>query len=453
METGYLPYIPEFITVHLGPPDSDAENVTVSFPDYIKNVASSEIYPTWPENAVRANVLAEISFALNRVYTEFYRSRGYDFDITNSTAADQSFVKGREVFENISRITDELFTSYIRRAGATEPLFAVYCDGREVTCDGLSQWGTVDLARAGYSVLDILRTYYGNDITVVDEAPVQGLSESYPGSPLRIGDVGNGVFLTQVRLNRIRRNYPAIPRIAAEDGVFGADTDRAVRAFQRIFSLAEDGIVGRGTWYRVAEVYTAVKRLSDLNSEGLSPDELFLTVEGLSEGERGGAVRELQYLLNYVAEFVDEVPSIEIDGIFGPLTKNALESFQRVYELPVTGVVDGATKDLLFGVYRGILESLPREYSLAAAMAYPGTPLSNGYRGDAASSLQEYLNFAASVYPSVPRIAVDGVFGQQTERAVREFQRAAGLPGTGVADRETWDALAEIYRRGAPGRT
>ena len=223
METGYLPYIPEFITVHLGPPDSDAENVTVSFSDYIKNVASSEIYPTWPENAVRANVLAEISFALNRVYTEFYRSRGYDFDITNSTAADQSFVKGREVFENISRITDELFTSYIRRAGATEPLFAVYCDGREVTCDGLSQWGTVDLARAGYSVLDILRTYYGNDITVVDEAPVQGLSESYPGSPLRIGDVGNGVFLTQVRLNRIRRNYPAIPRIAAEDGVFGAD--------------------------------------------------------------------------------------------------------------------------------------------------------------------------------------------------------------------------------------
>ena len=152
--------------------------MTLPFADYIKNVASSEIYPTWPEEAIRANVLAEISFALNRVYTEYYRSRGYDFDITNSTAADQSFVKGREIFENVSRITEELFTSYLSRRGDETPLFAAYCDGREVTCDGLSQWGSVELANAGYSAEDIIKTYYGRDVEIVSNVPIEGFSES-----------------------------------------------------------------------------------------------------------------------------------------------------------------------------------------------------------------------------------------------------------------------------------
>ena len=187
------PYIPEFITVHLGPPDREAPNVTVPFVDYIANVASSEIYPTWPENAIRANMYAQISFALNRIYTEYYRNRGYDFDITNSIAIDQSFVNGRDVFENIERIARELFTSYIRRRGFVEPLYAQYCDGIELQCDGLSQWGSVDLAERGYSPYEILTYYYGNNIDIVNNAPVMGVTASVPAYPLQ----------TEMRLRRI----------------------------------------------------------------------------------------------------------------------------------------------------------------------------------------------------------------------------------------------------------
>ena len=439
-----LPFIPETITVHLGPPDSPAENVTVPFSDYIKNVASSEIYPTWPDEAIRANVLAETSFALNRVFTEYYRSRGYDFDITNSTAADQSYVKGRDIFENVSRAADDLFTSYLSRRGAEEPLFAAYCDGREVKCDGLSQWGSVDLANAGYSAEDIIKTYYGRDVEIVSDAPVRGLSESYPGSPLRIGDSGEDVYLVQVRLNRIRRNYPAIPQVAA-DGVFGADTEAAVKAFQRIFYLSDDGVVGRGTWYRIAGIWAGVKGLSDLNSEGVALEEIVDTLEGLSAGDTGNRVRELQYLLNYVAEFFEAVPAPVIDGIFGDETKNSLERFQLFFELPVTGTVTEQTNDTLFSVYRGILDALPAEYSRAARSEYPGTPLSQGYGGDAAATVQEYLNYIADEEPSVTRVKVDGVYGPATASAVRAFQEAAGLPETGVTDAATWAALAERY--------
>ncbi len=440
-----FPYVPETITVHLGRPESAAENVTVPFSDYIKNVASSEIYPTWPEEAIRANVLAETSFALNRVYTEYYRSRGYDFDITNSTAADQSFVRGRDIFENVSRIVDELFTSYISRRGAEEPLFAAYCDGREVTCDGLSQWGSVDLARAGYTAEQIIREYYGEDVEIVSDVPVQGSSESYPGSPLKRGDSGEDVYLVQVRLNRIGKNYPSIPPVAA-DGIFGGDTEEAVKAFQRIFYLSEDGVVGRGTWYRIAGIWSAVKRLSDLNSEGVALEEIVDSVEGLREGSTGSRVRELQYLLSYVAEFFEEVPSPMIDGIFGPQTKNSLESFERAFELPVADTVSKETSDALFSVYRGILSSLPGEYAVAARSEYPGVPLTEGYTGDAASTVQEFLNYVAEEEPSVPRVKVDGEYGPLTAAAVNAFQRTAGLPATGVTDAATWDALAARYR-------
>ena len=185
-----IPYVPERITVHLGPPDATAANVTVSFVDYVKNVASSEIYPTWDESALRANILAIISFALNRVYTEFYRSRGYNFEITNSTAYDQAFVNGRNTFENIDAIVDNIFNDYIRRQGFVEPLAAKFCNGTTVTCEGLSQWGSQRLAEDGYNSIQILRNYYGNNIELVTNAPVQGLVQSYPGTPLRQGSRG-----------------------------------------------------------------------------------------------------------------------------------------------------------------------------------------------------------------------------------------------------------------------
>ena len=242
-----IPFVPQNITVHLGAPGEAAQNVTVPFIDYIKNVTSSEIYPTWDESALRAYILAITSFALNRVYTEFYRSRGYDFDITNSTAFDQYFVNGRSYFENISRLVDELFNDYLRRPGFVEPLAAKFCNGTTVTCEGLSQWGSQNLARQGYDSTRILRSYYGN-VEIVNDAPIRGITSSYPGTPLRRGSSGPNVVIVQVELNRIAQNYPAIPKLAVVDGIYGSRTEAAVRRFQEIFDLAPDGIVGPATW-------------------------------------------------------------------------------------------------------------------------------------------------------------------------------------------------------------
>ncbi|MEE1490921.1 MAG: peptidoglycan-binding protein, partial [Massilioclostridium sp.] len=274
MAQAVLPYIPEFITVHLGAPNSNAPNVQVSFPEYIKNVASSEIYPTWPESSIRANIYAQISFALNRIYTEWYRSRGYDFDITNSTQYDQKFIQGRDIFDNVSQIVDEIFNNYVRRQGSVEPYFTQFCNGTTVTCDGLSQWGTVELARQGYTPYGILQYYYGDDIDIVRNAPIRAPIESYPGVALRVGMAGNDVKTIQTQLNRIANNYPSIPKIPSTDGIFGESTARSVREFQRIFNLTQDGIVGKSTWYKIKYIFTAVKQLGELASEGLRVEEV-----------------------------------------------------------------------------------------------------------------------------------------------------------------------------------
>ena len=234
MLTG-TPFIPETITVHLGTPDSNAPDVTVGFASYIKNVASSEIYPTWPENALRANIYAIVSFDLNRIYTEWYRSRGYDFDITATTQFDQKFINGREYFENISHLVDELFNDYVRRQGSVEPLFTAFCNGTTTTCDGLSQWGTVTLANRGLTPYEILQYYYGENIDIVKNAPVQTAMPSYPDTELKNGSFGNDVKFIQVWLNRISRNFPAIPKIPAADGIFDTATETAVRKFQQVF--------------------------------------------------------------------------------------------------------------------------------------------------------------------------------------------------------------------------
>ena len=283
-----LPVIPESVTVHLGYPNAEARNVTVPFVDYIKNVASSEIYPTWPESALLANIYAQISFALNRIYTEYYPSRGYDFQITNSTAIDQSYVYGRDIFENISQLVDQVFNSYIRREGAVQPLFALYCDGVEVQCGGLSQWGSVELANAGFTAEEILRYYYGENIEIVRDVPVEGVGESYPGRILRAEMFGDDVYLTQIRLNRISKNFPGIPKISDVNGFYSAETADAVAEFQRQFGLEVTGEVDRGTWYSIARVYAAVKSLSDVNSEGVPIEDVTLLFDDrLSEGITG----------------------------------------------------------------------------------------------------------------------------------------------------------------------
>ena len=373
-----LPFIPQRITVHLGAPSSYAANVTVPFSDYVKNVASSEIYPTWDEEALRANILAITSFALNRVYTEFYRSRGYDFDITNSTAYDQAFVNGRSYFENISRLVDELFNDYLRRPGFVEPLAAKFCNGTTVTCEGLSQWGSQNLARQGFDYVQILRNYYGN-VEIVANAPIRGITSTYPGTPLRRGSSGPNVVVVQVELNRIAQNYPAIPKLATVDGIFGSRTEESVKAFQRIFGLTPDGIVGKATWYELVRLYTAVTSLSELRSQG----QQFYSInweypDPLQEGDTGDKIRHLQYMLSVLSAYISAIPPLAIDGIFGPDTRNAVLAAQRYFGLPETGAVDDRTWDEIYDQFSGIeTRSLRSEERFPSAASVPAFAANN----------------------------------------------------------------------------
>ncbi|MCI9221433.1 MAG: LysM peptidoglycan-binding domain-containing protein [Lachnospiraceae bacterium] len=352
--------IPNPITVHLGPPGTNAANVQVSFPDYVKNVASSEIYPTWPEAALTANIYAIITFALNRVYTEWYRSKGYNFDITNSTAYDQYFVYGRPIYESISRIVDNVFNEYARRQGQNVPYFTSFCNGTTVTCAGMSQWGTVTLANRGYTPLQILRSYYPKDIELVATDIITGSLTSYPGTPLRVGSTGLDVQTIQTYLNRIRRNYPAIPAITDPEGTFGESTRAAVAKFQSIFGLSPDGIVGKSTWYKISSLYSAVARLAELDSEGISlgigtvpPNAI------LRQGSRGQDVITLQYLLDVASEYYASVPAPDQDGIFGSGTRESVMAFQRAMNIAADGIVGQVTWRKLYDVYHGIGENVP----------------------------------------------------------------------------------------------
>ena len=363
-----LPSIPQRITVHLGAPSQYAANVTVPFTDYVKNVASSEIYPTWDDSALEANILAIVSFALNRVYTEFYRSRGYDFDITNNTAYDQAFVNGRAYFENISRLVDRLFNDYLRRPGFVEPLAAKFCNGTTVTCEGLSQWGSQNLAEQGLNSTQILRNYYGN-VEIVNDAPIRGITSSYPGTPLRRGSSGPAVVVVQVELNRIAQNYPAIPKLAATDGIFGSQTEASVRKFQEIFGLTPDGIVGKATWYALVRLYTAVTSLSELRSQG----QRFYSInweypDPIQEGDTGDKVRHLQYMLSVLSDFIPNIPPVSIDGIFGPATRDAVVAAQRRFGLPETGQVDDRTWDEIYDQFAGIENTALRDGEVFPAL-------------------------------------------------------------------------------------
>ena len=385
------PFVPERITVHLGSPSSNAPNVTVSFSDYVKNVASSEIYPTWDESALRANILAIVSFALNRVYTEFYRSRGYDFDITNSTAFDQYFVNGRSFFDNVSRLVDELFNDYLRRPGFVEPLAAKFCNGTTVTCEGLSQWGSQNLAQQGYNSDQIIRSYYGN-VETVRNAPILDNTSSYPGTPLRVGSTGPNVVILQTELNRISQNYPAIPKIPVVDGIFGSRTEAAVRKFQQVFNLTPDGIVGKATWYALVRLYTAVTRLGELRSLG----QQFYAINwsppgGLQPGDTGEKVRLLQYMLSVLSSYIPGIPPVTIDGVYGSATRAAVLAAQRRFRLPETGTVGTQTWNAIYDQYSGIENT-----SLRSGETFPQQGLN-------APAVRAAGNFRKNGQPVIPR--------------------------------------------------
>ena len=446
MPESNLPFVPENITVHLGLPNSNAQNVTLTFPNYIKNVASSEIFPTWPEAALRANIYVQISFALNRVYTEWYRSRGYNFDITNSTQYDQAFVFGRDVFENISRIVDEIFNNYVVRRGSVEPLFTAFCNGTTVTCEGLSQWGTVTLANRGYTPYEMLQYYYGNDIDIVYNAPISPNIPSYAGTPYGFGSTGNEVRSIQVELNRISINYPAIPKIVPANGIYGESTVEAVRVFQGVFDLPQTGIVNKSTWYQIKYIFTAVKGLSELTSEGLTEEEVSNIFEkDLRQGDYGERVRVVQYYLNVIAYFNPEIPMVTSDGVFNSAMNNQVRAFERFYGLNPDGVVDFRTWELINEIYRNIVNNLPEGYAGATAALYPGYNLTPGMRNDDVKEFQTYLRVIGQNIGQIPVIEATGYFGPETERAVMTFQRLYGIEPTGVVGALTWDTAAKEY--------
>lgn len=438
--------IPKTITVHLGKPSASARNVTVSFRDYIANVASSEVYPTWPEQALRANIHCQISLALNRIYTEWYPSKGYSFNITNSTSYDQYYVHGRTVFDVMVRLTNDIFNTYIRKKGTVNPYYAEYCDGKSVSCAGLKQWGTVTLANQGKNALQILRYYYGNDVEIVRSDNIRSIPQSYPGSPLRQGSSGPAVFTLQRQLNRIAKDYPFLGKLNV-DGVFGAQMASTVRAFQKQFNLTADGVVGRQTWYKISYIYVSVKDLAELTSEGETaggtlPDGSWGGTV-LRQGSRGSAVERVQFWLNTIAQYDDNIPTLTVDGIFGTGTTAAVRAFQRRHGLTVDGVVGKATWDAIYREYRSI------QSDNGTPNAYPGTPLRPGDRGQNVRLVQFWLKIARSVYSALNDVGVDGIFGPSTTAAVKKFQSYFGLASDGIVGRATWSKLYEVYNDAA----
>ena len=434
--------IPKNITVHLGKPAASARNVTVSFRRYIANVASSEVYPTWPESALRANIHCQISLALNRIYTEWYPSRGYSFNITNSTSYDQYYVHGRTVFDVMVRLTDDIFNTYLRKTGTVNPYYSEYCDGKSVTCPGLKQWGTVTLAKQGKTPLQILKYYYGSNIEIVRTNNIQAIPQSYPGSPLRQGDSGTAVFTLQRQLNRIAKDYPFFGKLTV-DGVFGPRMASTVKTFQRQFNLTADGVVGRQTWYKISYIYVSVKDLAELTSEGETSSGTLSDGSwggtALRTGSTGSAVEQVQFWLNTLAQYESAIPSLAVDGRYGASTASAVRAFQRRYGLTVDGVVGRETWNAIYNEFRSI------QSDNGTPNAYPGTALREGASGQNVRLVQFWLKIAHTVYSRLNDLTVDGKFGAATTAAVKRFQTYFGLTSDGVVGRTTWNKLYEVY--------
>lgn len=439
--------VPRNITVHLGNPDEEAENVTVPFLDYVKNVASSELYPTWPENALRANIHAIVSIAMNRIYTEWYRSRGYDFDITNSTQYDQAYVHNRGIFDTIGTISDEIFNQYIVREGQIQPLFATFCDGRVSQCDGLHQWGTVDLANQGMTPIEILRYYYGNNIKIV-EAPVGDIDIFYPGEPLVLGDSSIDVLRMQLNLDRIRLNYPAIPVIQPLTGYFNESTESAVKAFQQIFNLPVTGEIDQATWYMLRYIYAAVTKLAELSAQGDFINLLLEVTEETSlEGDVTPRVELIQFALNVLSAYYPTINSVAITGVFDEQTRERVIAFQKTMNLQPTGAVDRETFDLLMSNLFGILDTLPPESVYLPSIRWPGVVYELGHESPAVYIIQEMLSYISLIIPTIPYMEPNGVYDEKTQQAVKAFQNVQNIEPTGIVDENTWNSIIKIYRQ------
>ena len=398
----------------------------------------------WPEQALRANIHCQISLALNRIYTEWYPSKGYSFNITNSTSYDQYYVHGRTVFDVMVRLTDDIFNTYIRKTGTVNPYYAEYCDGKSVTCPGLKQWGTLTLANQGRSALSILKYYYGSNIEIIRTNNIQSIPQSYPGSPLRQGSTGAAVFTLQRQLNRITKDYPFLGLLTV-DGIFGRKMTETVKKFQKQFNLTADGVVGRSTWYKISYIYVSVKDLAELTSEGETfsgtlPDSSWnFGSSVLKQGSTGSEVEQMQFWLSTLAQYESSIPSVTVDGVYGSGTAAAVRAFQRLYGLTVDGIVGLTTWTELYDQFRSI------QSDNGTPNAYPGTALREGSSGQNVRLVQFWLKIARTVYTSLANVTVDGKFGAGTAAAVQRFQRYFGLTADGVVGRTTWQKLYEVY--------
>ena len=396
---------------------------------------------SWPEEALRANIIAQVSLALNRIWTEWYPSRGYSFNITGSPGYDQAYVNGRTVFAVMERLTAELFNTFVQRSGDAEPYFTEYCDGKTVTCPGMKQWGTVDRAREGMNALQILRYYYGNRVQLATTDNIAAIPSSYPGSPLRRGSTGTNVRILQKQLSRIARDYPSFGKPAVT-GTFDEPTENSVKKFQKQFSLTADGVVGRATWNKVSFIYVSVKDLAELTSEGETAEGTQSTGGWpgtvLRRGSTGSSVEQVQFWLSDLAQFDSSLVRVTVDGSYGAATVSAVEAFQTLFGLTPDGVVGRSTWNKLKEVGLAVANKI------VAANVAPGqftTTTRAGSSGTAVRAVQYYLRRLAAYYSDVPRVAVDGKFGAATTRAVKAWQSRAGLTVDGVVGRLTFQSL------------
>ena len=442
------PIVPNTITIHLGAPDKYARDITVPFTDYIANVASSEIYPTWPKNALIANIYTIISFAMNRVYNEWYRSKGYNCDITSSPSYDQTYTENGSTYENISDIVNDIFNNYVVKGDQVQPYFTSYCDGRVTKCDGLSQWGTVTLANQGKDYLAILKYYYGNDIKIKYDAPVGDAKEGFPGDDVGLGYAGNPVLAIQRDLRRIRKNYPAIPDITSTLGIYDEETEAAVKKFQEIFGLPVTGIVNKSTWYKIKYVYNSVLKLADLYSEGLKENDVtFRYADELKYGDTGIEVEYIHYFLDALAFLDPDIPRLPTNSIYTNNTESIVKAFQQKYKLPVTGIFTYSDWTVLKNAYRTILKSFPKEYQDYIDDLYPDYFLTRGTTGNDVRRFQKFLLAICKYDKSIPGVRVNGIFDELTEKSVLKLQQDYGFDMNGIVGPLLCRKVVELSKR------
>lgn len=433
------PYIPEYITVHMGAPGTEALNIAAAFPEYIKITAACVIYPKWPESAVRTILYLQISHALFRCMSGWYRRMGYDFDVTCLPAYDLAFVQGHVTFERINRIVDEIFNSCICQKDSCEPFSFHQCEGfiKPPSC-----WTAAALAESGMDCPEILQNTLGDDFQIVSGLPVKNAAAPFE-QVLNPGDTGKSVRELQIRLNRISRQYPSVPKINPADGVFGEQTQSALSAFRKLFQLPDGDAVDPAVWHRIAFLYTSAKRLSELHSLDMAVRGLPHGYPGvLRKGDSGRGVRICRVYLTAVGLFYPTCLPLKRSDDFDDAMENAVKAFQRSSGLEPDGIIDERTWLRLERAYSGILRCCPLEGGVPPR---PAQPLKQGFFGDDVQSIQQFLTLIASAFPSIPKPSVNGLYGAKMAGVISDFQQEFELPVTGVADKKTWDSICRLY--------